>query len=54
MSCELRMAPLCPAVSSAFRPQDTEDSGMLDLAYITLALASFALFALAVEGCERL
>jgi hypothetical protein len=27
---------------------------MLDIAYITLALVSFALFALAVEGCERL
>jgi len=27
---------------------------MADLLYVTLALASFALFALAVEGCEHL
>jgi hypothetical protein len=27
---------------------------MLDLVYLALALASFALFALAVEACERL
>jgi hypothetical protein len=27
---------------------------MTDIAYIGLALASFALFALAVRGCERL
>jgi len=27
---------------------------MLDIAYVTLALVSFALFALAVRGCESL
>jgi hypothetical protein len=48
------MAPLRPAATSASRSKDAEDSSMLDLAYITLALVSFALFALAVEGCERL
>jgi hypothetical protein len=54
MGCESRMAPLCPALPSAFRQNEAGDSGMLDIAYITLALVSFALFALAVRGCERL
>ena len=29
-------------------------AAMLDIAYIVLALGGFALFALAVRGCERL
>jgi hypothetical protein len=33
---------------------NAKGAAMLDLAYLALALASFALFALAVEGCERL
>jgi hypothetical protein len=48
------MAHLCPAPPSVLRHEDTVDSSMLDAAYISLALVSFALFALAVEGCERL
>jgi hypothetical protein len=34
--------------------RDAEGHPMLDIAYLALALASFALFALAVRGCERL
>jgi hypothetical protein len=48
------MAPLCPALTSALFQNEAEGSSMLDIAYITLALVSFALFALAVSGCERL
>jgi hypothetical protein len=35
-------------------PKGWEKPTMADLLYVALALASFALFALAVEGCERL
>jgi hypothetical protein len=48
------MAPLCPALPSDSVRQKQRACSMLDIAYLTLALASFALFALAVEGCERL
>jgi hypothetical protein len=43
-----------PCAAISFRQNEAVDSGMLDVAYITLALVSFALFALAVRGCERL
>jgi hypothetical protein len=33
---------------------DAKGFAMLDLAYLALALGAIALFALAVEGCERL
>jgi hypothetical protein len=32
----------------------TEGFAMFDIAYVTLALVTFALFALAVRGCESL
>jgi hypothetical protein len=48
------MAPLPPAAPSLSRQTQLGDRAMLDLAYIALALASFALFGLAVRGCARL
>ena len=48
------MAPLCPVPPSASIKSQQRTRTMLDPAYITLALVGFALFALAVEGCERL
>jgi hypothetical protein len=32
----------------------TEEASMADLLYLVLAFGAFALFALMVEGCERL
>jgi hypothetical protein len=48
------MAPLRPGQPSSSRLRKQEGCAMLDIAYIALALASFALFGLAVRGCERL
>jgi hypothetical protein len=48
------MATLLPAQPSSSRRREAEGLAMPDIAYIALALASFALFALAVRGCERL
>jgi hypothetical protein len=51
---ETGMAALRLARSSSASPQASEGCAMLDIAYILLALASFALFGLAARGCERL
>jgi hypothetical protein len=48
------MAPLRPAQPSSSRSKEADGFAMLDIAYIALALAGFALFAIAVRGCERL
>jgi hypothetical protein len=48
------MAPLPPAQPSLSRQKEAAGFAMLDIADIALALANFALFGLAVRGCERL
>jgi hypothetical protein len=45
---------LTPGAAIFLRIKGSGGSAMPDIAYIALALASFALFALAVRGCERL
>jgi hypothetical protein len=48
------MAPLRPAQPSSSRQERAEGFAMLDIAYIALAFAAFALLELAVRGCKRL
>jgi hypothetical protein len=48
------MANLRHLERSCLCSRDRAEPTMLDLLYVLLALASFALFALAVDGCERL
>jgi hypothetical protein len=53
-SRESGIAYLRPPAPSLTLQKKSEGPAMPDLVYTVLALGVFALFALAVEGCERL